>query len=229
MKDIPAHIGIIVDGNRRWAKKEDLEPFKGHKKGFSLIKDIATWCFESKIKFVTFYIFSTENWKRTKEETEYLIREMIKKNLFEKDLLYFHKRNIKLVVSGRRENLPESLNKTIEKALKLTERNTGGVLNFCLNYGGRVEIVDAVKKIINKNIPEEEICEEIISNNLYHPEIPDPDLIIRTSEKRLSNFLLWQSAYSELYFIDKYWPDITREDINKALDEHQKRKRRYGK
>jgi undecaprenyl diphosphate synthase len=229
MKKVPIHIGIIVDGNRRWASKKGLPAFEGHMKGFSLLKEVANWCFEYGIKFVSFYIFSIDNWRRKKDEINYLLNEMIEKKLFERDVVYFNKKNIKILVSGRLTNLPESLIKKIKNAINLTENNTSGTINFCLNYGGREEIIDALKKIINKNIKKENINIELLRSNLYHPEIPDPDLIIRTSEKRLSNFLCWQSIYSELNFIDKYWPDFTKRDLEESIKEFQKRKRRYGK
>jgi len=230
MKNLPIHIGIIPDGNRRWAKEKELPIFEGHRRGLALVKEVASWCFEEGIRFVSFYGFSTENWKRTKEEIDYLMNKIFKKNLFEKDLKYFHLHNIKILVSGREEKLPVDLRKAFKKAVKLTESNNGGVVNFCLNYGGRIEIIDAVKKIIKKKIPSATINENLFRKNLYHPEVPDPDLIIRTAgEKRLSNFLLWQSAYAELYFIDKYWPDFTKEDLEKAIKDYSKRQRRYGK
>jgi len=230
MKNLPLHIGIIVDGNRRWAREKGLPTFEGHRRGLALVKEVASWCFEKGIRFVSFYCFSTENWKRTKEEVDYLMNKIFKGSLFEKDLKYFHLHNIKILVSGRKKRLPVDLRKAIEKAVKLTENNNRGVVNFCLNYGGRIEIVDAVKKIIKKKIPSATINENLFRKNLYHPEIPDPDLIIRTAgEKRLSNFLLWQSAYAELYFIDKYWPDFTKEDLEEAIKDYSKRQRRYGK
>lgn len=229
MKNVPEHMGIIVDGNRRWASKRGLPAFEGHKRGFSLLKEVANWCFEYKIKFISFYIFSIDNWKRNKDEIDYLINKMIEKKLFKCDIEYFNKKNIKILVSGRFTNLPESLINKIKNATKLTKNNTSGTINFCLNYGGREEIVDAVKKIINRNIKKENINIKLLRSNLYHPEIPDPDLIIRTSEQRLSNFLCWQSIYSELYFLDKYWPDFTKRDLEESIKEFQKRKRRYGK
>lgn len=227
---LPIHIGIIIDGNRRWARKKGLPIFEGHKKGLALVKRVASWCFGKGVKFVTFYAFSNENWKRTKEETEYLMNKIFKEDLFEKDLQYFHRQNIKLIVSGRQKKLPKPLQKAIKKATELTQKNTEGIANFCLNYGGRSEIVDAVKKIIQQKLSSNKINKELIKENLYHPEIPDPDLIIRTAEeKRLSNFLLWQSAYSELYFLKKYWPDFNEKDLEKALREYSKRQRRFGK
>jgi len=227
---LPIHIGIIIDGNRRWAKERSLPIFEGHRRGLAIVKKVASWCFERGIKFVSFYSFSTENWARPKKEVDYLMNKIFKNNLFEKDLKYFQQKNIKILFSGKKEKLPPLLLKNIKKAVKLTKKNNRGTIIFCLNYGGRREIVDAVKKIVEQKIAKEKINEKTIRKNLYHPEISNPDLIIRTAgEQRLSNFLLWQSAYSELYFIKKYWPDFTKKDLEKAINNYLKRERRYGK
>lgn len=227
---LPIHIGIIIDGNRRWAKEKNLPTFEGHKKGLALVKEVASWCFNRGVKFVTFYAFSNENWNRTKEEIDYLMNKVFKENLFEKDLEYFHRHGIKLIVSGRKEKLPKLLQSTIKKAIRLTRRNKKGTVNFCLNYGGRSEIVDAAKKVLAQKSPLKKINEKLIRKNLYHPEIPDPDLIIRTGgEQRLSNFLTWQSAYSEFYFMKKHWPDFNQRDLEKIFKNYLKRQRRFGK
>ncbi len=226
----PIHIGIIIDGNRRWAKENNLPVLEGHRRGLSLVKETANWCFGKGVKFVTFYAFSNENWKRSEEEIDYLMNKVFKEDLFEKDLKYFHKHNIKIVISGKQERLPELLKTAIKKAVELTKENRGGMVNFCLNYGGRSEIVDAVKKIMQKKIPARKVNERLIRKNLYLSNLPYPDLIIRTGgEKRLSNFLLWQSAYSELCFVKKHWPDFTEKDLEEALKDYSKRQRRFGK
>lgn len=157
------------------------------------------------------------------------MNELFAENLFKKDVKNFHKSKIKILVSGKRNGLPKILEERIRKAEHLTRNNKKGIVVFALNYGGRSEIVDAVKKIIKKKIPLKKIDEGLIKKNLYTPNIPYPDLFIRTSEQRLSNFLLWQSAYSELYFIKKYWPDFNEKDLNKALKEFSRRKKRYGR
>ena len=226
----PVHIGIIVDGNRRWAKEKGLPIFEGHRRGIALVKQVANWCFGSGVKFVTFYIFSTENWQRAKEEVDYLLEKIFRENLFGRDLDYFHQKDIRMLVSGRKERLPESLQKAIEQAMKLTANNNKGIVNFCLNYGGRAEIVDAVKNLIEKEVSSSKINENLFREHLYYSEIPDPDLVIRTAgEQRISNFLLWQSAYSEFYFVDKYWPDFTKKDLKEAIKNYSRRQRRYGK
>lgn len=227
--ETPKHIGIIIDGNRRWARYKGLEPFEGHKKGLALVKLVSSWCFEQGIRYVSIYAFSTENWNRTQKEVDYLMKEIFKENLFEKDLQYFKEKNIRLVLSGNKADLPEALQKTIDKAVSLTANNTGGIINFCLNYGGRTEIIQAIERLLKEYSTSIPITEEMLRNYLYHPEIPDPDLIIRTGgEQRLSNFLTWQSAYSELYFMNSYWPDFTKDDLDKVLQDYSTRERRFG-
>lgn len=227
-KNVPLHIGIIMDGNRRWARKKGLPLMWGHKKGYSVVQKVGKWCLKRGIKILTLYAFSTENWHRSKKEVEYLFR--LLKQALEKDIKKLHKRGIKLRVIGKIEELPQDLQKAIRKAMKLTSKNTKGILNLAINYGGRLEILEAVKEILRKKIPPSKINEETFSKYTYTAGLPDPDLIIRTSgEKRLSGFLTWQSVYSELIFIKKYWPDFTEEDLEKCLKEYARRKRRFGR
>lgn len=226
-KNIPQHLGIIIDGNRRWARKRGLPTLVGHQKGYDKVKKVCDWCFDRGVKILTFYVFSTENWKRSRREVSYLMK-LLKKALT-KDIQEIHQRNIKLKVLGRIKGLSPDLQKAIKAAEKLTQNNTRGVMNLAINYGGRPEIIDAIKKIIKQKISPQKVTEELIAKNLYSAEIPDPDLIIRTSgEQRLSNFLIWQAAYSELYFIKKHFPSLTEKDIDKALEDYGKRHRRFG-
>lgn len=226
---IPEHLGIIIDGNRRWAKKKGMLTFDGHYSGREKVKKIAQWCREQGIKILTIYGFSTENWKRPKTEVNFLMK-LIKESLSGNYLEDIHKDEIKIQIIGQKERLPEFLQKTIKKAEELTKNNKAMLLNLALSYGGRAEIVEAVKQIVKNNPPPEKITEEMIEEHLWTYDLPDPDLIIRTGkELRLSNFLLWQSAYSELYFSQKYWPDFTEQDLDEALKDYARRKKRKGK
>ncbi len=212
----PEHIAIIMDGNRRWAKENNLEIKEGHKKGAENLERLAKYCNNIGIKYLTVYAFSTENWKRSKEEVGAL---MI---LLQNYLNDFSKRanteNIKIKVLGDISVLSKGLQNSINKAIERTKENTGLTLNIAFNYGGRAEITYAVKQIAeeikNNNIKQEDINEELISNYLYTKGQPDPDLLIRTSgELRTSNFLPWQIAYTEFYFDNKYWPEFSEEDL----------------
>lgn len=228
MQIIPQHIGIIMDGNRRWAKKQGLSSLEGHLRGYERLKKIARLCFKKGVKFLTFFAFSTENWNRSKEEVSYLMN--LLKRAMKESFDEFHRENIKIKISGRMNQLPEDLQEAIEETVEKTKNNIKGVLNIALNYGGRPEIIDAVKNIINKKLSADQIDEKIIKENLYTSDLPDPELIIRTSgEQRLSGFLLWESAYSELYFTDKCWPEFNESDLEKSLEEYANRERRFGK
>lgn len=232
-KIMPKHIAIIMDGNRRWAKEHKLEGSFGHKKGAEVLENIAKYCNKIGLEALTVYAFSTENWKRTKEEVGAIL---ILLNMYlDKFLKTADLENIKLRVIGDREkNMPEEIKTKMIKMEEKTKNNTGLKFNIAFNYGGRDEIVKATKKIAEKvklgELSIEDITEETVSNNLYTKGLPDPDLLIRTSgELRTSNFLPWQITYSEFMFLDKYWPDFTTEDIDKAIEEYSKRHRRVGK
>ena len=229
--NLPTHIAIIMDGNRRWAKQRNLDAKFGHKKGAETLENIVRYCNKIGIQYLTVYAFSTENWKRSKEEVGALML------LLQTYLDDFSKRadteNIRIKMLGNREELSSGLIKSIDNAIKRTENNTGITFNVAFNYGGRDEIVKAVRKIANHikegTIEPNEINEELISKNLYTKDMPDPDLMIRTSgEIRTSNFLPWQLVYSEFYFTDKLWPDFTPEDLDKAIEEYNKRTRKFG-
>jgi len=224
---IPKHIGFIIDGNRRWAKHHGLPTYEGHLAGYNVVQDIMTATFDAGVEFVSIYIFSTENWKRSQEEVRKLIGLVLR--LLTSDLPIFSKNNIKLRVLGSRENVDERVLKAIDNAETRTANNTAGTLALCFNYGGQLEIVDAVRKIVGADIPASDITADLISQNLYAPEIPPIDLVVRTSgERRLSNFMLWRSAYSEMIFIDKMWPDMTKDDVADIIKEYSKRVRRFG-
>lgn len=228
MQKIPQHIGIIMDGNRRWAKERGLPSLEGHHQGYEKLKEIAKLCFKRGVKVLTVFAFSTENWDRSKEEVSYLMA--LLKMAVKEALNEFHKDNIRMKISGRINQLSKDLQEAITETVEKTRNNTKGILNLALNYGGRPEIIDAIKEIIDKNIPAQKIDEKIVKENLYMSDLPDPELIIRTSgEKRLSGFLLWESAYSELYFTKKYWPDFNEKDLDEALQEYDRRERRFGK
>ena len=230
-ENLPKHIAIIMDGNRRWAKCKNMPVSFGHKEGAKTLEKIVRYANKIGIKYITVYAFSTENWKRTTEEVTALM------NLFQSYLDDYSKRadseNIKVKIIGNRQGLSEKMQKSIEKCMERTKDNTGITFNIALNYGGRDEITNAVKhiaeKIQNKEINIEDITEQMISDNLYTAEQPDPDLLIRTSgELRLSNFLPWQLAYTEFLFVDKNWPDFNEKDLDDAIEVYKSRNRKFG-
>ncbi len=225
--DAPKHVGIILDGNRRWAKNQGIPTLEGHRKGAEVFKDISLHAFDKGVEYLSAYVFSTENWSRTEEETSYLMKLVVK--AVEKYLSEFHKKGIKIIVLGERSNLNSSVLKAIEQTEQKTANNENGTLALCFNYGGQQEIIDATKKIISKNINPQEVTLSLFEQNLYSPEVPQLDLLIRTSgEQRTSGFMLWRSAYAELLFSEKLWPDYTVEDFDEALIEYNKRQRRFG-
>ncbi len=231
-RKIPQHIAIILDGNRRWAKKRGIPTLQGHTEGANTLEKIATYCNKIGVKYLTVYAFSTENWKRTEDEVGYLMK------LFEKYIsdfdVKFKDSNARIRLVGGIERLPENLQKGIRKIEERTKNNEGITLNLCINYGGRDEIINATKiiaeKVKNGEIKGEEITEDSFAKYLRTKETPDPDLMIRAGgEHRLSGFLLWQASYSELYFPDVLWPDFNEAEIDKAIDEFNNRQRRFGK
>ena len=229
--NLPKHIAIIMDGNRRWAKDKGLQTRDGHKAGAEALENISKFANEIGIEYLTVYAFSTENWKRSKEEISALmaiLKVYINSFLKEKD-----KQNIRIKVLGDISDLPKGIQKSINKAIDTTKGNTGLTLNIAFNYGGRSELIMAMKNIANVvkegKINIDDIDEKIISNHLYTAGQPDPDLLIRTSrELRTSNFLPWQLVYTEFYFPDKHWPDFGKDDLIEAIKVYQKRNRRFG-
>ena len=231
LKKIPTHVAIIMDGNGRWAKKRNMPRVKGHYEGMQTVKKITKYASKLGIKYLTLYAFSTENWARPKEEVNYLMD--LPEKMFTSFMPELMENNVKVEVIGVVEKLPENTRKAVEDAIEQTKNNTGLKLIFALNYGSKDEIVTAVKRIAqgaaNNEYKVEEIDEQLISDNLFTKDTPDPDLLIRTSgERRISNFLLWQIAYSEFIFTKVAWPDFVEEEFYKALLEYQSRDRRFG-
>lgn len=227
---VPNHVAIILDGNGRWAKERGLTRSMGHDAGFINLENISKYILSKGIKVLSVYAFSTENFKRSKDEVDYLMN--IFANRFKGWSKVFNRENIKVVFSGRDKPLPNKVLKAMKELEEATKDNTKGILNICLNYGGRSELVDTCKKIsrmvANKEIDVDDIDEELISRNLYN-DLPDVDLMIRTSgELRLSNFMLWQNSYAEFYFPKTYFPDFDEEEFDKAIIEYTKRDRRFG-
>ena len=231
LKKIPTHVAIIMDGNGRWAKKRNMPRVKGHYEGMQTVKKITKYASKLGIQYLTLYAFSPENWARPKEEVSYLMD--LPEKMFTSFMPELMENNVKVEVIGVVEKLPENTRKAVEDAIEQTKNNTGLKLIFALNYGSKDEIVTAVKRIAqgaaNNEYKVEEIDEQLISDNLFTKDTPDPDLLIRTSgEQRISNFLLWQIAYSEFIFTKVAWPDFVEEEFYKALLEYQSRDRRFG-
>ena len=227
---VPSHVAIILDGNGRWAKERGLTRSMGHDAGFTNLKNISKYILSKGIKVLSVYAFSTENFKRSKDEVDYLMNIFTSK--FKSCIKDFNKENIKVIFSGRDKPLPNKVLKAMKKLEEATKDNTKGILNICINYGGRSELVDTCKKIgkmvENKEISIDDIDEELVSRNLYN-DLPDVDFMIRTSgELRLSNFMLWQNSYAEFYFPKTYFPDFDEEEFDKAIIEYTKRDRRFG-
>jgi len=223
--NLPTHLGFIVDGNRRWAKSQGLPTLEGHRRGLDKVEEVAEECFNRGVKFASFYLFSTENWNRSAEEVKYLMKLVVMNvDRLAKKML---KNNVRLVILGSRERVDESVLAAIDKAEEITAGCNGGTMGVCFNYGGRDELVRTIRKMTEEKT---EISEETIGKNLYHPEIPDCDMIIRTSgEQRISGFMLWRAAYAEFLFLDKMWPDMNRDDVGEILAEYARRNRRFGK
>ena len=225
---IPNHIVLFPDGNRRWAKQKGLMSLEGHKKGYENLLDFSEWCKNKGVKTLTAFGFSTENWNRTKEEVDYLMK--LLESCLVDNLNRYEKDGVKVRVIGQRERLPESLKEAINKTETATAGNSSLFLNLAISYGGKWDILNAVKEIVKEGIPVDQIDEKLFESHLSTAGLPMPDFIIRAGgEMRMSNFVLWQSAYSELYFSPKFWPDFTEQDLDIALAEFDKRTRRFGK
>lgn len=221
---IPQHVGYIMDGNRRWAREHGLPTYEGHLAGYNRVKDVVRASVDQGIKYISFYAFSTENWDRTEKEISYLMKLMLR--MFTSDLDEVIGEGVKLVVAGTDERLDKKIVQAARAAEAKTAHNTKATVLLCFNYGGQKEIVDAVKKVVAEG---QQITESSIEKHLYGPEVPPCDIVVRTSgEQRLSNFMLWRAAYSELYFVKKHWPDMTANDVLKVTQEYAKRSRRYG-
>ncbi len=224
---IPRHVAIIMDGNGRWAKKHGLPRLGGHKVGTENLRQVIEIMAEYGVEYLTLYAFSTENWTRPKAEVRGLFR--ILGQVIEKESRILHARGARICHLGTLEGLDAKLQEKVKKALELTRNNRRITVCIAFNYGGRAEILEAARRIVREGLQAEAIDEAVFRRHLYSPDMPDPDLIIRTGgEMRISNFLLWQSAYSEYYSLPTYWPDFGRDEIEKALIEFSQRKRRFG-
>jgi undecaprenyl diphosphate synthase len=224
---VPRHLGLILDGNRRWAKEHGVPTAEGHRQGFLNAKTLGRSLFDSGVEYVSAYVFSTENWNRSKDEVKQLMKLFLW--IAKHEAKELNKDGIRLRIIGSRLRLGKTLVKALHEAEVLTENNTRGTLLLCLDYGGQQEVVDAVKDIAASGVDLEEITAELISEHLYAPDVPPLDLVIRTSgEERLSNFMLWRTAYSELMFTDTYWPALSEAELKGMLDEYGRRQRRFG-
>lgn len=225
---IPTHVGLVLDGNRRWAREQGLTVAQGHRQGYQNLKTVAKAAIKHGVRYVSAYVFSSENWQRDQQEVRDIMN--ILRWVLKHEAKEFHKENIRLRVIGSKAKLGAALLTAIHDAEKMTENNTRGTILLCLDYSGQQEIVDAVKKIAASGVAAENISADMIAQHLYAPDVPAPDLIIRTSgEQRLSNFMMWESAYSELMFDKKYWPDFTEQDLAHALGKYAGLQRRFGK
>ncbi|HYH74472.1 MAG TPA: polyprenyl diphosphate synthase [Candidatus Saccharimonadales bacterium] len=223
----PNHIGFILDGNRRWAKSHSIPSFDGHMAGYNALKDVLEGVYEHDIPYVSIYAFSNENWKRPSSEVSGLMSLMV--SAVSKEVKKMIERGVRVRFMGRRDNLDDKVLGAIQKAEGATEHLTKGTLAICFNYGGQQEIVDAAKQCVADGLSLEAIDEQAIAERLYAPDIPPVDIVVRTSgEQRLSNFMLWRSAYSEFLFLEKYWPDMTKEDVTAIIEEYSRRSRRFG-
>jgi undecaprenyl diphosphate synthase len=227
MTNLPHHVAIIMDGNSRWAKQQGLPRFDGHRAGAKNVRHVVEVFAEYNIRYLTLFAFSTENWGRPKSEVRSLLR--IFRNMIDSELNLLYEKGVRLRHMGVTHRLPRDLQKRLERAVELTKENTGMTLGIAFDYGGRTEIADAIRRLLANGLTPAEVDELSLKEYLYAPEIPDPDLIIRTGgEMRLSNFFLWQAAYSELYFTKALWPDFDRVEIDKALAAYASRQRHFG-
>jgi len=228
-KKIPYHVAIITDGNRRWARKRGLSPLQGHLAGYKNFQRILRYCQKRGVKVLTAFGFSSENWKRSKKEVDYLMKLLENGLSNEKDMKEIHEAGVKMKIIGQKEKLPKSLQKAIKKVENLTKNNKKFLVNLAVSYGGKWDILQAVQKIIKKKIPAEKVTEDMVGKYITTTGSPEPDLVIRAGgERRLSNFLLWQTAYSELYFTKKLWPELSEKELDKAFNDFADRNRRFG-
>jgi undecaprenyl diphosphate synthase len=231
LKRLPEHLAVIMDGNGRWAERRHLPRVAGHRAGVKAARDVIETCARLKVPYLTLYAFSLENWRRPQAEVDFLMR--LLRGYLKRELPSIHKNNIRLLIIGRSADLPDGVRKDIERGMQMTARNSGMKLVVALNYGGRAELVDAFNALLDRvrsnGLSAFHADEQTISENLYTAGLPDPDLLIRTSgEMRVSNFLLWQIAYAEIYVTETLWPDFSRARLLEALVDYQRRERRYG-
>lgn len=224
---IPTHLGFILDGNRRWARQHSIPETDGHLAGYSALHEVLNACFDQGIQYVSIYAFSAENWKREKSEVSSLMKLALK--AVARDLNTLIKKNVRVRFLGERSGLAGTVIKAIEKAENATRDLTGPTLAVCFNYGGQQEIAQAARRCLEDGLQPEEVTTEAISARLYGADIPPVDMVVRTSgEHRLSNFMLWRIVYSELFFMEKYWPDMTKTDVTAIIEEYSRRSRRFG-
>jgi len=224
---VPRHIAIIMDGNGRWAQSRHRPRLEGHRAGLNAIRRVMTACDDLGIEILSLYAFSTENWTRPRTEVTGLMR--LFSQTLDREIAELHQKGVQVRITGRREQLSPSLVRKIEQAEGLTRGNRRRVLNLLINYGGRAEIVDAMRKLVREGADPETLDESDIARSLYNPDLPDPELIIRTAgEQRISNFLIWEAAYAEFHYTDRLWPDFDESDIRQALASYVGRERRFG-
>ncbi len=221
------HLAIIPDGNRRWAKEQGFSSMKGHTAGYEKVKEISLSAFEKGIEQISVWVFSTENWKRTEKEVTFLME--LLHTALSKELDFYLKNNIKLIVVGRRDGLSDKIIKAIENAEEKTKGGTKGQFNLMLNYGGRAEVIDGIKKMVEEDADLSTVDEDSFSKHLWSSQMSEPDMIVRTSgEKRLSGFMSWSGSYAELRFVDEHWPDFSEQDIDDCIEDFKNRQRRFG-
>jgi undecaprenyl diphosphate synthase len=224
---LPRHVAAIMDGNGRWARGRDLPRISGHAQGHYTVRRIVDLCGKIGIPYLTLYAFSVENWRRPADEVAGLMS--LIENVAHEEIESLHEENVRFNIIGRMHELPDGLRTELERDMELTRNNTGLTLTLAINYGGRAEIVDAVRALVASGVAAEDVTEEAISRNLYTADLPDPDLLIRTAgELRVSNYLLWQIAYTEIYVTDRLWPDFSEEDFLNAVLAYQQRTRKFG-
>ena len=227
LNHLPAHVAVIMDGNGRWAKKRGLQRLLGHREGYKTLRGVLLSASELGIRFLTVYAFSAENWRRPQDEVSGLMK--LIETAAKDELRTMHRNNVRVQVAGRLDQVPESLRRALEEGIETTRRNTGITFTLAVNYGGRAEIVDAVKAMIEGGLSADEVNEEAIESRLYNPMTPEPDLMIRTAgEMRWSNFLIWQSAYTELFVTEKPWPEFNEAELLRAVATFQSRTRKFG-
>jgi len=223
---VPRHLGIILDGNRRWAKEQGFKSLEGHRQGAEVFREIVYAALDRGVEFISAYVFSTENWQRTQEEVSYLMGLVLK--VVDKYLDEFHEKGIKILILGSQDGLDDKVKAGLAKSVDRTANNTKGTVALCFNYGGQQEIIDGIKSLPQDQI--DGLTPVKFEQYLYSKDVPDVDLVIRTSgEHRTSGFMLWRAAYAELMFVDKFWPDFTVQDLDEALHDYKQRNRKFGK
>lgn len=225
--EVPTHIGYILDGNRRWAKKHGLPTYEGHLAGYNALKEVIEASADAGVKYISFYTFSTQNWSRAESEVRGIMK--LIRRLYKTDIKQLTKEGFRLVIMGGDEHVPDDIQKLGHEAEEKSQHGTRATLVMCFNYGGQEEIVRATRRIVEKGVEAKDVTMETVAAAMDHPDVPPCDLIVRTSgEQRLSDFMLWRAAYSEFIFLEKYWPEMTKNDVADILEEYKRRNRRFG-